>query len=363
MLIVVIIVGGYTIWQSGYFNPTATPSPSVTSSPTPTPETSPTPEPSTEEQVREAAMTYIKTNHNETATYMLSLSWTGGRTTPSGILGAETYSYQSVGWNVTMQYPVVLNPIYTVTADYISPVSQVFPAEKIIVWLGTWQNGTVSETSYNNTNLLIQEQVRNTVMSYLKSKHPETAQFMQSFNWTGGRVIPETPLVGSETYTYLSTGWNVTIHYPVVANPIYNITVNYADGYSVTWQGTYQNGTMKETSYVFSSAPQLSTQEQIRNSIMTYIKTNHNETAQFMESFNWTGGKVTPETPLVGSETYTYLSTGWNVTMKYPVVLNPIFTVTANYSEPAGIVGFSSVGWQGTWQNGTITETGYTFAQ
>lgn len=269
VLIIVIIVGGYIIWQSGYFNPTVTPSPSVTPSPTttplttPTPTSSATPEASTPEQVRDAAMTYIKTNHNETAQYMLSVSWTGGRTTPSGIVGAETYSYQSEGWNVTMQYPVVPNPIFTVTADYISPVSQVTPAEKIVSWLGTWQNGTISETSYNNTMLPIQEQVRNTVMSYLKSKHLETAQFMQNLNWTGGRVIPETPLVGSETYTYLSTGWNVTMHYPVVLNPTYTITAYYsaADAYiglpyagfcAVFWEGTWQNGTITETSYTFA---------------------------------------------------------------------------------------------------------------
>ena len=234
VVLIVVIVSGYLVWQSGYFNPTATPSPSVTPSPTPTPIITPTPtssatpEVSTQEQVRDAVMTYIKTNHNETATYMLSFSWTGGRTTPSGIVGAETYSYQSVGWNVTMQYPVVPNPKYTVTADYTSPISQVTPAEKIISWLGTWQNGTISETSYNNTMLPIQEQVRNNVMAYLKNNHEETAQYMQNFNGQEENVTPS-GLVGSSTYSYLSQGWNVTMQYPVVPNPIYIIIANYTE--------------------------------------------------------------------------------------------------------------------------------------
>jgi hypothetical protein len=200
-------------------------------------------------------MTYIKTNHNETATYMLSSSWTGGKATPEMILGAETYSYQSVGWNVTMHYSVVLNPVYTVTADYTSPISQVTPTEKIISWLGTWQNGTISEISYNNTMLLIQEQVRNNVMAYIKNNHEATAQFMQSFNWKGGRVEPETPMVGSETYAYLSQGWNVTIQYPVVPNPIYTVNATYTPQGTalaltvVVWQGTWQNGAITETNY------------------------------------------------------------------------------------------------------------------
>ena len=51
------------------------------------------PELSIQEQVRDDAMTFIKTNHTETAQFMNNLAWTGGRTTPQGILGAETYRY------------------------------------------------------------------------------------------------------------------------------------------------------------------------------------------------------------------------------------------------------------------------------
>lgn len=251
VLIIVIVVGGYAVWQSGYFNPAATPSPSVSPSPTPTPVTTPTPtsspapNDSAQVQVRDAVMTYIKTNHNETSQYMLSFNWTGGRV-DTGLLGAVLYSYLSQGWNVTMQYPVVPNPIYTITADY---TSQVTPTEKIVSWLGTWQNATISETSYNNTQLPIQEQVRNNVMAHLKSTYAETAPYLQSFNWTGGDVTPS-GLVGSSTYTYLSQGWNVTMQYPVVLNPLYTITANFTDGTAnIAWQGTWQNATITDTSY------------------------------------------------------------------------------------------------------------------
>jgi hypothetical protein len=107
------------------------------------------PELSVQEQVRDDAMTFIKTSHTQTAQFMNNLAWTGGRTTPQGILGAETYRYLSQGWNVAITYPVVPNPIYTITADYSatsanSNASIPYRAMR----QGNWENGTITETSY-----------------------------------------------------------------------------------------------------------------------------------------------------------------------------------------------------------------------
>jgi hypothetical protein len=76
---------------------------------------------------------------------MKDLVWTGGRVTPPKLLGAETYMYYSQGWNVTITYPVVPNPIYKVTADY-SALGISIPYR--IIWKGTWQNEVIKETSY-----------------------------------------------------------------------------------------------------------------------------------------------------------------------------------------------------------------------
>ena len=103
--------------------------------------------------------------------------------------------------------------------------------------------------------------------------------------------------------------------------------------------------------------------EQVRDMTMIYIEAHHNETAQYMQSFSWTGGDITP-VGLVGGKWYSYQSGGWNVTIKYPVGLPPgsitISSVTANYTSqvtPGEVI----VSWQGTFQNGIITETAYTF--
>jgi uncharacterized protein (UPF0333 family) len=113
-----------------------------------------------------------------------------------------------------------------------------------------------------------------------------------------------------------------------------------------------------------NAPPELSVPEQVRGDAMAYIRANHPETAQFMTNLTWTGGRTTPE-KILGAETYTYLSQGWNVTIQYPVIANPAYAVTADYSAAStGSVSIPyRVIWQGTWENGNITETSYTFAQ
>jgi uncharacterized protein (UPF0333 family) len=270
--VVVIIVGGYATWALLNSNQSddleATPSPTATA----TPEPSSSPEDNVQQQVRDASMTYIKTNHPETEQLMTDLSWTGGRQ-ETGLIGAETYVYETVHgmlggqwWTVELTYPVVLNPVYTVAVNYTqsgvaSPVN--------IVWQGTYQDGTITETSYSSninslpTQLSTQEQVRDDIMVYIEANHNETAQYMQSLNWTGGRATAE-GLVGAETYVYETVHgmlggqwWTVELAYPVVLNPVYTVSANYTQSgvlspITIAWQGTWQNGTITETNYSFN---------------------------------------------------------------------------------------------------------------
>jgi len=132
IIVIISVYFGLTYYQSLNHN-NAHPNPSV-------------------EQVRDMTMAYIKAHHNETAQYMQSFSWTGGNITPMGLVGGQWYSYQSDGWNVTIQYPVALPPgsitTYSVTANY---ASQVAPREVIVSWQGTVQNGIVTQTFYKYT--------------------------------------------------------------------------------------------------------------------------------------------------------------------------------------------------------------------
>ncbi len=132
VVLIIVIAGGYFGWTyyASLNHNKSTSNPSV-------------------EQVRDMTMTYIKAHHNETAQYMQSFSWTGGDITPEGLVGGQWYSYQSAGWNVTIQYPVALPPgsitIYSVTANY---TSQVTHGAVIVSWQGTLQSGIITETAY-----------------------------------------------------------------------------------------------------------------------------------------------------------------------------------------------------------------------
>jgi hypothetical protein len=104
------------------------------------------------------------------------------------------------------------------------------------------------------------------------------------------------------------------------------------------------------------------TPEQIRDAVMCYIEDNHPETAQFMNELAWSGGR--DDTGLLGAETYNFESQGWTMTISYPVVMNPVYDVTADYSVPEGTISIPyAINWEGTWENGTITEANFVFAQ
>jgi hypothetical protein len=108
---------------------------------------------------------------------------------------------------------------------------------------------------------------------------------------------------------------------------------------------------------------EISTQTQLRDAVIQHIERNHPETIQFLLDLpDWTGGKVEPK--LLGAETYTYKNHGWKVTIQYPIVPQPLYIITANYYVPSdGISIPYAVYWQGTYSNGVLTETDYSFAQ
>ena len=203
------------------------------------------------------------------------------------------------------------------------------------------------------------EQIRDQAMTYIAANHTQTMPLMQSFHWSGGKQ--DTGGLGSETYQYTGGSWIIKLQYPVVPNPDYTITANYSDGTCIfDWTGTYHNGVMTQTSSSDTGAQTMLTQEQIRDLTMQYLMAYHNQTTQYMHGLSWTGGHMNMGM-MVGSETYSYQSSGWNVTMQYPVVPTPIYTITAEYTPMEMHSTDYMVTWQGTLQNGTITQTNYTY--
>lgn len=130
-VVVIVIIAAAYIGYSGMLNqPAATPTPS------------PTPEVVTQETVRDSAIMTIATNHADLASLTTGLTWTGGLQ-ETGVVGSVTYIYIAGDWNVTITNPVVLDPVYTISAVYTDTANAV-----TIEWLGTYENEAITETSF-----------------------------------------------------------------------------------------------------------------------------------------------------------------------------------------------------------------------
>lgn len=210
------------------------------------------------------------------------------------------------------------------------------------------------ENNQSQTPPVELDAIRDQAMTYVAANYTQTLPMMSAFHWTGSR--DESGMLGAETYTYTGNDWKVTIEYPVVPNPDYNLDIRYNGGDGFSWKGTCIDGVITETSSTLPKDTTV-TQEQIRDLTLQYIYAYHNETLLYMHDMSWMGGRMN-HGMMVGSETYNYQSTGWNVTMQYPVVPNPMYTINADYTltgdTPAMI-------WQGTLHNGTITQTNYSY--
>jgi hypothetical protein len=99
-----------------------------------------------EQKARDAAMSYIKTNHPQTADLIKNLNWEGGIRN-NYEAGKQSYIYSSQGWTVIVQYPLddASDPTYAIMAVCTSGTI-------VVEWHGTYHDGTITETSYRYTS-------------------------------------------------------------------------------------------------------------------------------------------------------------------------------------------------------------------
>ncbi len=107
--------------------------------------------------------------------------------------------------------------------------------------------GYIGSTYINGNHSMaadFQAGIRDQIMASIAANHPETAPLFKVTNWSGGLIPNQEGFEGSSIYQYTSVGWNLTIQYPVVPDPIYSVNATYADPNShsgnviVDWQGT-----------------------------------------------------------------------------------------------------------------------------
>jgi hypothetical protein len=92
------------------------------------------------EFARDTTITYILEANEEVGAPQVPASWEMENLTP-GLLGASNLQYTADGWTVTVSYPVVLEPTYTVAVEYTGEVC--------FQWAGTVsQTWVVAETNF-----------------------------------------------------------------------------------------------------------------------------------------------------------------------------------------------------------------------
>ncbi len=108
--------------------------------------------------------------------------------------------------------------------------------------------GAIAGFMLNSTTKPEEEKVRDAAMNYIKTSHPENASAMAYLDWQGGIRHDYAP--GMLTYIYTSEYWTAIVQHPVNSSQNWTIEVVYTHAEDlIWWHGTYQSGTVVQTSY------------------------------------------------------------------------------------------------------------------
>jgi hypothetical protein len=158
--------------------------------------------------------------------------WLIENLTPQGIVGGQKTRYISGGWNVTVEYAVVLSPVYTVT---------VVKDNETTLTVKVGQDGEVIDENETNQTIYAPDIARKLCLDYLQNKHPDVAGQIP-LEWTEKNLVPE-GLLGLTKLQYTSGDWVIVVSGPVTWKPTYNVTISYVGAQSAfTWQGLVPNG-------------------------------------------------------------------------------------------------------------------------
>jgi len=191
------------------------------------------------ESARDATIRYIVENYPGLADLPISSEWAFTDLTPEGMLGASTYRYMGLGWNVTVRFMVVLEPVYTVTAEY--------SGDEAFTWEGTVDGSGVTELSTSLSpepvDILSPKQARDLAVEYVLASYPELEGVEAPVEWEFTDLTPE-GLLGYSTHSYTSGSWTVQIGFPVVWKPTYAVELSLGEP-AFDWMGTVpQDGTV-----------------------------------------------------------------------------------------------------------------------
>jgi hypothetical protein len=92
----------------------------------------------TPEYARNAAIRHVLSVHKDLKDLVVPSTWKEKDLTPEGLLGSSKREYSSKGWKVTMDWAVVLHPVYNIEIECCEGTR--------FVWKGTVnQKGEITE--------------------------------------------------------------------------------------------------------------------------------------------------------------------------------------------------------------------------
>ncbi|MCK4300958.1 MAG: hypothetical protein KAX80_15565 [Planctomycetes bacterium] len=180
-----------------------------------------------------AALNYISEHYGEQAPGP-DLTWEGGRATPEGLIGGETFQYTADDWVVTITYPVVApeNVVYHIVVANPTTGFQ---------WEGEldaerYLTETAAPEGYSPPAVMLDRiGARDAALSYIFEQYQYPP--LESLAWKEERITPE-GLVGAETYRYTAFNWVAEVSYNVVAPEamIYQVKVT-NPALDLEWKG------------------------------------------------------------------------------------------------------------------------------
>jgi hypothetical protein len=197
------------------------------------------------ESARDYIVAYLLKTYN--LGYANPITWATEDLTPKGLLGSSTFRYSSGSWSVTVKYPIILMPTYT--------ISLICNGSAPFTWEGSvGSDGSVTAEGTSLTQPADAQRIygpieaRDICVAYILLNHTEL-QANPPSDWSVANLVPE-GIMGATKLEYSGGGWDVIVSGPVVWKPTYSVDVSYTGLGAFKWSGMLpQGGPVQELTF------------------------------------------------------------------------------------------------------------------
>ena len=176
------------------------------------------------------ALDYIKGNYPAMSEVEVPEDWTVSNYNMEGLVGAMKMGYSGLGWEITMSWAVIMEPVYSVNISYGE-----------FEWSITVDSDlSVDEiTNQIPIEVMTPDIAKDMAVLYVIENIEDFEGLVEPEDWTENDLTPE-GLLGFSTYQYISGNWEVNVSGPVVLEPTYFVEITYADVETREWSGAIE---------------------------------------------------------------------------------------------------------------------------